>query len=311
MMTIKADANKQTSFEIFFQRQINDPDIFITMDPAETKDWIDIIISSEYIKHATGHPFDEIYANLKIGIPSRSLKVRLPLLIDKRKYEGLLFYLNIFDSNYGTVQISLVINNDQCCKALRGLAGKTGYIWKNQVNLSEKYSGYFISLPDFKLSETAVSLQEEDNNVTIKSTLKCYWIHNAYKFMLTKAPSYLCSGKYHCINYSSVINYIEKKVVGEHYYVYLLNSAVNPFASSFTKPQSNLSWNEACKMCLSVNGTLPILRSKDQQDEILSLLSSSFTPPTIMIMYIGLFASHNPHEVRNINYFCEAVIITS
>ena len=53
-------------------------------------------------------------------------------------------------------------------------------------------------------------------------------------------------------------------------------------------------------MCSSVNGTLPILRSKDQQDEIMSHLSSSFTPPTIMIMYVGLSASHNPHKVRNI-----------
>ena len=50
-MIIKADANKQISFEISFQRQINDPDIFITMDPAETRDWIDIIISSEYIQN--------------------------------------------------------------------------------------------------------------------------------------------------------------------------------------------------------------------------------------------------------------------
>ena len=195
-MIIKADANKQISFEISFQGQINDPDIFITMDPAETRDWIDIIISSEYIKHATEHPFDEIYANSKIGITSRGLKLRPPLI--KLKYEGLLFYLNIFDGNFGTVQISLVINSDQCCKALKGLTGNIGYIWKNQVYLSEKNSGYFISLPDFKLSE-AVVLLKESNNVTIKSTLKCYWIHKAYQFELTKEPSYLCSGGYYCI----------------------------------------------------------------------------------------------------------------
>ena len=166
--------------------------------------------------------------------------------------------------------------------------------------MSEKNSGYFISLPDFKLSEAVVSLQDQGTNVTIKSTLKCYWIHNAYKFGLIKEPSYLCCGGYYCINYSSVINYMENKMVGQHYYVYLLNPAVNPFASSFTKPQSNLSWNEASKVCLSVNGTLPVLRSKDQQDEIMSHLSSSFTPPTIMIMYVGLSVSHNPHKVRNI-----------
>ena len=181
------------------------------------RDWIDIIISSKYIKHTTEHPFDEIYANVKIGITSRGLKLRPPLI--KSKFEGLLFYLNIFDSSYGTVQISLVINSDQCCKALKGLTGNIGYIWKNQVYLSEKNSGDFISLPDFKLCEAVVALQEESTTATIKSTLKCYWIYNAYKFGLTKEPSYLCSGGYYCINYMTPEVYLsfENFIKGSSY----------------------------------------------------------------------------------------------
>ena len=50
-----------------------------------------------------------------------------------------------------------------------------------------------------------------------------------------------------------------------------------------------LSWIEAHKACKSVGGNLPILRNRDEQDELISLVRiSDYRPPQMVILFIGL-----------------------
>ena len=55
-----------------------------------------------------------------------------------------------------------------------------------------------------------------------------------------------------------------------------------------------------------MNSTLPVLRSKEQQDEIISILSSANAPPPILAMFIGMTFSLHSKMVRNIidNFIC-------
>ena len=49
------------------------------------------------------------------------------------------------------------------------------------------------------------------------------------------------------------------------------------------------TWIEAHKACKSVGGNQPIFNSKDEQDELISLIKlSEYRPPQMVILFIGL-----------------------
>ena len=50
------------------------------------------------------------------------------------------------------------------------------------------------------------------------------------------------------------------------------------------------SWNEATNMCKSKGGYLPIIRSKEEQDELMRYMNLVEYTPTVNILYIGLHA---------------------
>ena len=105
-----------------------------------------------------------------------------------------------------------------------------------------------------------------------------------------------------CLNYSSVFTNMKNRDITEHYYVYLMPQTFWSLFSNNTKQNNKqtISWNEAFELCQSVNGTLPIVRSKQQQDEILSYLSSRHSPSPIFILFIGLTTSPHNEKVSNL-----------
>ena len=64
-----------------------------------------------------------------------------------------------------------------------------------------------------------------------------------------------------------------------------------------------LSWNEAMTFCETFGGTLPIIRSKEHQEEILSFLSSKISTPPIIVLFIGLTTLIYHEQVRDSRVF--------
>lgn len=85
------------------------------------------------------------------------------------------------------------------------------------------------------------------------------------------------------------------------YYAYLLHPTN---LHVLTPMHVNGTWNEAFKLCQSVGGYLPIIRSRDEQDKIIALLGSSYCPP-IKLLFIGLLLN----EVRNLLYLIDNIIM--
>ena len=88
-----------------------------------------------------------------------------------------------------------------------------------------------------------------------------------------------------------------KKLNKDYYYVYFM---VMFRINTRPKNKLKLSWNEAIKLCQTVDATLPIIRSKQHQEEILSFLSSVFIPSPITVLFINLTTSPNSEEVGDI-----------
>ena len=281
------------SFELFLKTKKNFPFFDVDMDSAEINDWIDFVVSLSNV--SVEHQFDILYFHNKIVISPMTFLLRKPEgLFPGNTIDSLLFYLNTFNSTYGTAVFSLDARKDFCCRTMfdspfydwhwgKLVLVKWSYSWSKEVHLSKHDPGYLISWPDFQSGlRVAVSVQRHGLNVSSMTTLTIYWIHmHQYGIHFTS----LCR-RFLCINYTYVRSLTENRVVTEHYYVYIMPT------------KQTLSWNQAIKWCQCVGGTLPIIRSKQQQEEILRFFPSLYTPPPFIIMFIGLKTSLYAGEVR-------------
>ena len=70
----------------------------------------------------------------------------------------------------------------------------------------------------------------------------------------------------------------------DHYYVFFRIFNLD-FTSTFPDMLKKLvSWNEASDACQSIGGSLPIIRSREELDELIALVKlSSFFPPSDFI----------------------------
>ena len=147
--------------------------------------------------------------------------------------------------------------------------------------------------------------------ITVQNTsgiLKAHWVEDTYKRYQTNSsiipkqdfPQKSISKC--CLHYRS--HTIASKSV--HHYVYLCHPKIVHFAlprdiiSSKTKTDilsdtyvktefPKGTWIESNKACKSIGGNLPIFNSKDEQDELISLIKmSEYRPPQMVILFIGL-----------------------
>ena len=91
-----------------------------------------------------------------------------------------------------------------------------------------------------------------------------------------------------CSNFSSNKNYFKKK---QHYYInfYFHKETRANIAVNFWKSHgSRKSWVDASTLCHSAGGTLPILRSKEELDEIITLLRVGKGFSAVEFLFIGL-----------------------
>ena len=136
--------------------------------------------------------------------------------------------------------------------------------------------------------------------------------NNKFSYLQDISVHFQCYNKrdycwYSCLNYSSAIK--NEHNDNNHYYAFIYHSSIielkgactkykyverkwvcrGPFAAWGVEQCLKGSWNEASETCAEFGGYLPIIRNKDQQDELISLMYLSKIPPPLMtIIFIGL-----------------------
>ena len=282
------------------------PTFDITLNSAEIRDWIDIVVFPSIVD--VEHPMDLFHFHKKFEIIPSKLTLSRPKGTHFYTFDSILLYLQTSNLTYGTALLTIDVKKDSCCRYLflgNPDFGKRSYIWNNQVQLSSNDKGYLLSLPDFESDSGAiVSIHRQGLNVSSISTLNIYWMDiHKYQAIFFLYEPYVCTERaFLCINYSRVLSNMESKTVTEHYYVYIMPQTIWAlFSDNRTlKKKLTISWDEAFELCQSVNGTLPIIRSKQQQEAILSLLSSEYSPPPILLLFIGLTTSPHNEKVSTV-----------
>ena len=125
-----------------------------------------------------------------------------------------------------------------------------------------------------------------------------YWIHdnyNKYIHYLHNSPV-ACKGEIYnyryCLNYSSVSDKMNKS----HYYIFFSNLHPVNEPQKYTDNLIKRTWAEAAATCRSVGGYLPIIRSKSELEEIISLLKLTKKMPPVVALHVGL-VDHPEYEV--------------
>ena len=95
-----------------------------------------------------------------------------------------------------------------------------------------------------------------------------------------------CKTPVKCLKYNHHTNYFN---FSQHYYfVFDFNFYATQHFKQYSTPYSHQrSWIEASKLCRSAGGTLPIIRSREELDELISLLKYGSALPPIEILYLG------------------------
>ena len=103
-------------------------------------------------------------------------------------------------------------------------------------------------------------------------------------------PVTVCPVLVHCLRYNSARNYFGLAI---HYYTmfefyFYKRDYRHRWNPCWTPSTTKKSWTEASFLCKIYNATLPILRSKDELDELLTLLKHGNSVPPIEVLFIGL-----------------------
>ena len=184
--------------------------------------------------------------------------------------------------------------------------------WTSVLSLFRDISGKTISLPGVLKSITLETLSYVKNN-----TINVHWIPDLFsrnfdqsykrfchKDLLTKTKSS------YCLNYTSIQNsYIFLWNFTQYLKCYLvlhpkwenISSLFEDVGFKISKgnkcptqqPKGKVikSWKEAFNLCKSIGGTLPLLRNRDELEEIIAFLKLSKDMPPVEGLYIGIHGS--------------------
>ena len=180
-----------------------------------------------------------------------------------------------------------------CCEHsfTSDLYGTVKLFWKTRLTLSSFQPGIFIILPGIY---EIIAIKSAAKPSISDDFLKIYWPGNFYWYIWPnqKTSAGICNtpaGTLLCLNFSSTLQDKYKNLKTKHYYVYLLR----PFNFS-EATHARGAWNEASDLCKSAGGSLPIIRDKEDQEEIMSMLTLSRYIPPIEVLFIGLKLNLSP-----------------
>ena len=190
--------------------------------------------------------------------------------------------------------------------------------WTSVVSMSTDISRKTISLPGILKYVTLETLSFAQDN-----TINVHWNTDFFSRNFYKSYEGFChkdilttTKHNYCLNYTS----------GQNSYLFFWNFTqylkcyyIPPLKwrnfwaeAGFTIPKNNKcptqqskgkvikSWTEASKFCKSIGGTLPLLRNRDELDEIIAFLKLSKDMPPVEGLYIGIhriFRSQVIHRV--------------
>ena len=193
--------------------------------------------------------------------------------------------------------------------------------WTSVVSLSREISQKTISLPGILRSVTFEALNFFQNY-----TINVHWIpellsrnfYQPHNDRFCHKDVMIRTKHNYCLNYTSVqSSYLFFWNFTQYlhcYYVPSTHSNVDReswAAVGFTIPKNNKcpkqqskakvinSWTEASKLCKSIGGYLPLIRNRDEMDEIIAFLKLSEDMPPVEGLYIGLrdgFKTQVRHE---------------
>ncbi len=195
-------------------------------------------------------------------------------------------------------------------KAMYGGCGKTdlnlpqtfGQVcvsWKSVLRFSKQSMVHTISLPGTKTEKLRLTHTTESNSSSV-GVLHVYWREQLCPFTNSSDPRCVsfCAEDLHFEDHTS-FHYTQKDT--SYHYVHLVQhfcertsdlkrtSLASGFHSWFDmniSRQLNGTWNEASQLCKSHGGTLPIIRNKQELDQIITLSQCTLT--VMEVMFIGL-----------------------
>ena len=187
--------------------------------------------------------------------------------------------------------------------------------WLSVLSLSSDISEKTVGLP---LSLRLVTL--ETLNSFQNYTVDVFWIHNLFGSYNQSNDERFCNKHVlektnynYCLNYTSAKNtdlffwnfaeYLQCYVTAPLHLKYVLIPYIGlgytiSKNNKCPKPQSKVknikSWTEASYLCQSIGGYLPLIRNRDELDEIIAFLKLSKNMPPVEALYIGVTGSLKP-----------------
>ena len=203
--------------------------------------------------------------------------------------------------------------------------------WTSVVSLSKSYSKKIIALPGMLRSVALKPL-----NFLQNYTVDMYWIHDLFtrssyqshderfchEDVLTKTK------RNYCLNYTSAWNtYLFFWNFTQYLKCYIIPSPVlknyveriwtvlgytipsnNKCPTQQSKEKVIKSWTEAYQFCKSIGGSLPLVRNRDELDEIIAFLKLSENMPPVEGLYIGLRRNFKTQVTHGMNSYELTVI---
>ena len=184
--------------------------------------------------------------------------------------------------------------------------------WASVISLHRGISKKLIGLPGCLSNVTLETL-----SFVQRYTINIYWISDLFsRGSYQSDDERFCHGdvmtktKYtYCLNYTSVQNsYIFFWHLTQYLYCYIIpppmlrNYLMRTLANTLYTVSYNIkcnkqhkrkymaakSWTEASNICKSIGGNLPLLRNRDELNEIIAFLKLSKHIPPVKGLYIGL-----------------------
>ena len=186
-------------------------------------------------------------------------------------------------------------------------------IWTWQVPLSNVKVEHFISLPG-KLASMSMLLCTNDVNHTLNIPVKFIWIHDNYKkFSYINGKGNKCTAVnttslYYadCLSFQS-FHSRHSRVNARKYILFHMYLQYGEVWQYIGHHSPGYSWEESSELCREAGGFLPFFSSRDDFQEVLTLLKASQDIPPLEALFIGVKGSFEK-QVHFLLYHCLLIL---
>ena len=278
-----------------------------TVMPPVTNSWIDVIIWKRTTQNDMSGPKNYLFEIISLS----GIKVY------SQKTGNLLEYILLLtlEKNFSNVS---EMENKSMQLYFRSTTNTKYFIyltWTWQLPLSNLKVGQFISLPG-KLESMSMFLWQNNLNHAENIPVKLVWIHDNYKKF-----SYHFNGKgrkYTTANdtsvyYSDCMSFLStygrhSRLNTRNYILFNMYLVQGKFWHCFGPQSPVYSWQETSQLCREIGGFLPFFRSRDDLQEMLTLLKLSEDIPPLEAIFIGLKESFGNQVEFFFYYYCLFIV---